>query len=272
MLITYFIGFFYIFMLLCNYMKNFFKKFIVFLGIVAAVSTTFCSNTYARYDEPNTETSSSSECRYLLGMPAWDCGVGKFDDETTLVSNIAIIASNVLTDLTVVAAYLILGFVIYGGFQYMFSSGDPAKAANGKKTLTHAFIGLAIVISAYTIFSGVRIALIGDQSFGNCLPGSTSQCVDSNVMVSNLIQWIAGIAGVVAAIFLVVGAWGYMTAAGDPGKLQKAKSAILYSLIGLAIVALAEIITAFVSGLVRDANTSYLDNTTISININKESL
>jgi hypothetical protein len=45
-----------------------------------------------------------------------------------------------------------------------------------------------------------------------------------------------------------------MTSQGDPGKLQKAKTTILYSIIGLVIVALAEILTAFVSNLVREAN------------------
>jgi len=49
-----------------------------------------------------------------------------------------------------------------------------------------------------------------------------------------------------------------MTSAGDPNKLSKAKNTLLYAFIGLAIVALAEVVAAFVAGTVTDANTSYL--------------
>lgn len=151
----------------------------------------------------------------------------------------------------------------------MFSSGDPGKAAAGKKTLTHAFIGLAICISSYTIFGAIRIALIGNSnSLGECgITGTT--CVEPGDLVINLIQWVAGMGGIVAAIFIVVGGWGYITSSGDPSKLQKAKSTILYALIGLAIVALTEVITAFISSTIRDANA--MQTTTVIANQYKES-
>lgn len=230
-------------------MKTFLKKIVLFLGIIAAISTT-----------SNLISSNSVSARgfgscdpTFAGLVPWDCQVGEMTNEDALVSNIATIATNILTDLTVIAAYLILGYVIYGGYLYMFSSGDPAKAMAGKKTLTQAFIGLAIVLSAYTIFSAIRIALVGNQALA-CDQFTGSGCVDGGDMIVNLIQWVVGIGGAVAAIFIVVGAWGYITSNGDPGKLQKAKTTILYAIIGLVIVALAEVITAFVSNLVREAN------------------
>lgn len=248
-------------MLLCKYMKNFFKKILLLIGIVTAVSATFSfispSNTYARD---------------FLGMPSWDDGLSlnDMDNEDKLTANIVKIASNILTDISVIASYLVVGYVIYGGYLYMFSSGDPGKAAAGKKTLTHAFIGLAITISAYTIFSAIRIAFIGNNSLGGCTVAN--ECVTPETMVTNLIQWVAGIAGVVAAVFVVIGGWGYITSTGDPGKLQKAKTTILYALIGLAIVALTEVVTAFIASTVRSANedTSFLNNHSITISINKE--
>ena len=82
-------------------------------------------------------------------------------------------------------------------------------------------------------------------------------------MVTNLIQWVIGIAGIVAAVFIVIGAIGYLSSAGDPNKLKKAKDTIMYALIGLAIVGLAEVITAFVSSTIRNAN-SYINTTTIA--------
>lgn len=209
-------------------------------------------------------------------MPSWDSGVDLNADKNQdqLIADIATIATNILSDITILSSYLILGFVIYGGYLYMFSSGDPVKASAGKKTLTHAFIGLAITISAFTIFGAIRVALIGNASLGEC---AMKECVSGGDITVNLITWVAGMGGVVAAIFLVVGGWGYMTASGDPNKLQKAKTTILYALIGLAIVALAEVLTAFISGVVRNANEGEgePDNSNVPIvreiaNINKE--
>lgn len=246
-------------------MKNFFKKIALFLGIIAAVSFTF-----NLASTPDTSAAGFS-CRYFAGLTSWDCNVGDINSEAALKSSIAAIATNILTDLTVIAAYLILGYVIYGGYLYIFSSGDPGKAATGKKAITQAFIGLAITISAYTIFSAIRIALIGDQAL-NCDPLTGASCVDGGDMVTNLVQWIVGMGGVVAAIFIVVGAFGYITSNGDPGKLQKAKTTILYALIGLVIVALAEVLTAFISNLVRESNEAtdeggQLKNTSIVLEI-----
>jgi len=223
-------------------MKNFFKKIVLFLGIIAAVSAT--SNLVSA----SSVSAEGYSCRFFAGLTSWDCGVSDINNEESLKSGIATIATNILTDITVIAAYLVLGYVIYGGYLYMFSSGDPGKAAAGKKTLTQAFIGLAIVLSAYTIFGAIRIALIGNQSY-DFFNGT-----DGGTMITNLIQWVVGISGAVAAIFIVVGAFGYITANGDPGKLQKAKTTILYALIGLVIVALAEVLTAFISNLVNESN------------------
>lgn len=228
-------------------MKDFFKKIILFCGIIATVSLV------TNFTTPETV---SADCRNnFLGMTSWDCNIVEdINSESVLVSNIVTIASNILTDITVIASYLVVGYVIWGGYLYMFSSGDPGKAAAGKKTLTHALIGLAITMSAYTIFGAIRVALISGGSLANCSVLKNGTCITPDQMVINIIQWVAGMAGVVSAIFIVVGGVGYMTSAGDPGKLQKAKSTIIYALIGLAIVALAEVITAFVASTVRDAN------------------
>ena len=239
-------------------MKNFFKKFLVFLGIIATVSATVSFTTpksaFAR------EYGSCSPT--FLGMVPWDCNAPEISDEDSLVKTIATIASNVLTDISVIASILVLFYVIYGGFLYITSSGDPGKAANGKKTLLHAFIGLAIVASAYTIFSAIRIALATNIALQDCV---WNECASPDNLTANLIRWLSGIVGVVSAAFILIGAWGYITANGDPSKLQKAKQTILYAIIGLIIFALAQIITAFVSSTLRDAN-SYVNNSVIANN------
>ena len=209
------------------------------------------------------EGRKGSECLNFLGLTSWDCGV-EIKDEETLKTGIWQIVANVATDITVVAAYLVLGYVIYGGYLYIFSTGDANKVASGKKTLSQAFIGLAIVMSAYLIISTIRFALLGASgTLSNC---ATTECVKANDLITNAISWIIGIAGAVALIFVVHGGIAYATSSGDANKLQKAKQTILYALIGLIIVALAEAITAFVSGIIRNADSasSSINQTIIS--------
>lgn len=242
-------------------MKLLSKKSLVLSSII--VSILFATSLLVSHSTYADGAYIQSRCESLLGLTSWDCGVD-IRDEASLKTGVWTIAANVATDITIIAAYLVLGFVIYGGYLYMFSSGDAGKAANGKKTLFHAFVGLAIVMAAYIIVGSIRIALVGGSgNIGNCF--SESGCVDANQMVTNLIQWVIGIAGVIAAIFLIYGGILFMTSSGDVAKAKQAKNAILYAVIGLIIVALAEIITAFVSNIIRE-NTAYLqqNNTTIS--------
>lgn len=236
---------------------NTLKKIIVTCIITVASLCLIPSNTaYA-------DNYFSGSCRSnFLGLTSWDCGV-TINNENDLKNGVWVIAANVLTDITIIATYLIVGYTIYGGYLYVFSRGDPTKVANGKKTLTQAFIGLAIVILANVIMNSIRIALLGaNGSFAeNC---ATSECINASTMFSNAIQWIVGIAGAVSLIFIVYGGILYTTSSGEPSKLEQAKKMILYALIGLIIVAITEIIIAFVSNTVINASASNSNHQLIS--------
>lgn len=50
-----------------------------------------------------------------------------------------------------IAAIIAVIFIIIGGFMYITSAGDPAKATKGRTTLVNALIGLTIIILSYLI-------------------------------------------------------------------------------------------------------------------------
>ena len=216
-------------------MKKIIKTLLAtFLIALPVATTTLSQPTFAKPVEgattaeerhKNTTTTGSSSfgsCRELfLGISSWDCGVKTNpQSETDLSDNVKKIAENVMGMILAVAGYLALGFVIWGGYQYMMSSGDLGKVANAKKTLTNAFIGLAIAVLAKTIMGTV----VGVLSPSGDLIGPGG----GDVMIKNAINWFISISGIVCVIFIIMGGWGYMTAAGDPGKIQKAKNTILY--------------------------------------------
>ena len=232
-------------------MKTIFKKLLVICAMILAVFATsnLASNTPAFAATDN--NTSNGNCEFLLGFTPWNCNVNEWSGNDSIKANILMICFNVLTDITVLAAYLVIGYSIYGGYLYILSSGDPTKVTNGKKTLIHAFTGLAIVLLANVIMNTIRIALGGNLS--NC---ATGECVDNpTAMVENAINWVIGTSGVVALVFIFIGGISYMTSAGDATKVQKAKKTILYAAVGLAIVALSLTISAFVTNTINSSKT-----------------
>lgn len=235
------------------------KKILLFLTLPLFLGATLVTVPVGAASGNVDSNGESCEKRSFAGLVPWDCNVTNTTSQDNLKQNIWVIAANILSDISIVAAYLVLGYVIYGGYLYTFSSGDPNKIAIAKKTLSQAFIGLAIVMLATVILNTFRIAL-GVNFSENCAANS---CTDPANMISSFIQWVIAVAGVTSIIFVVYGGISYISSAGDPPKLQKAKTMITYALIGLVIVALSEIITAFVTNMINDAKEAGFTNQTI---------
>ena len=64
--------------------------------------------------------------------------------------------------------------------------------------------------------------------------------------IRDIIKVVAGLAGLVATGFFVIGGFGYITSSGNPEHLDRAKRTILWSAIGLAIVIAAFVISNIV--------------------------
>lgn len=78
---------------------------------------------------------------------------------------------------------------------------------------------------------------------GNSSPDPTTTL---NTTVGNVVNLISVFVGVVAVIMIVVGGFRYITSGGDSTKVKSAKDTLLYAIIGLIIVALAQVIVRFV--------------------------
>lgn len=85
----------------------------------------------------------------------------------------------------------------------------------------------------------------GSANCTNINQSSSSSVEKVVTLVINIFSWVVG---VVAVIMIIYGGFQYITAAGDSTKVGNAKNTILYALIGLVIVALAQVIVRFVLG------------------------
>ncbi len=89
---------------------------------------------------------------------------------------------------------------------------------------------------------GVSLDVTGAPA--DCKTGAgISSFQDTLTTVINIISILVG---VVAVIMIIFGGFKYITSSGDAEKVKGAKNTILYGLIGLIIVALAQIIVKFV--------------------------
>ncbi|HEY3810132.1 MAG TPA: pilin, partial [Acidimicrobiales bacterium] len=69
-------------------------------------------------------------------------------------------------------------------------------------------------------------------------------------VISNLTNWIVGILAGVATLFLTIGGLRYLTAGGDPGQVEKAKTALKSAAIGYALAILAPLLVSILASLV----------------------
>jgi len=74
--------------------------------------------------------------------------------------------------------------------------------------------------------------------------GSASERVSS--IIETVINIFSIVVGVVAVIMIIIGGLKYITSGGDSGNISGAKNTILYAIVGLVVVALAQIIVKFV--------------------------
>lgn len=71
--------------------------------------------------------------------------------------------------------------------------------------------------------------------------------------IRSVIKVVAGLSGLIASGFFVVGGLGYITSSGNPERLDKSKQTLIWSGIGLAIVIGAFVISNIVTDLATSA-------------------
>lgn len=72
---------------------------------------------------------------------------------------------------------------------------------------------------------------------------------DITRIIVTIINWLTGIFFAVAVLFIFYAAYLYLTAAGTPEKIDKAKSQLIYSIIAIAVALLAGSVRFIVENL-----------------------
>jgi len=78
----------------------------------------------------------------------------------------------------------------------------------------------------------------------NSIAGNSENKVNS--LVTTIINIFSVIVGIIAVIMIIVGGFRYITSGGNDQNVASAKNTILYAIIGLVIVALAQLVVKYV--------------------------
>lgn len=84
-----------------------------------------------------------------------------------------------------------------------------------------------------------------DPGSSNC-SATPKGSLDINKVIKAIINILSTIVGIASVIMIIIGGFRFITAAGDSSRVASARSSIIYALVGIAIVVLAQSLVKFV--------------------------
>ncbi|MEK7603354.1 MAG: pilin [Patescibacteria group bacterium] len=119
--------------------------------------------------------------------------------------------------------------------------------------LTLAPMAVPAVANAQTDIEGNLCAGANLDTNAVCDPEDTEATDKVNSILELVINIFSLVVGVISVIMIIIGGLKYITSGGESTNITGAKNTILYAIIGLVVVALAQIIVRFVLSRVSSA-------------------
>lgn len=119
--------------------------------------------------------------------------------------------------------------------------------------------GIASADLQSQLCSGVDAATnaTGADSCNNPTKGNGDATSGLKSLAGKITNLFSIIVGATSVIMIIYGGFRYITSGGDSGKVGSAKNTLIYAIVGLVIVALAQLIVRFVLGQANNATSSF---------------
>lgn len=138
-------------------------------------------------------------------------------------------------------------------------------------TINHLAIIVALLlsVSVFLLVAPEASAVESSIRQGVGATGDVDGDAESNVLgaVATGIDIFSIIVGVISVIMIIIGGLKYITSAGDSSNITSAKNTILYAVIGLVIVVLAQAIVLYVLDEVGGSSDDDDDDSSYMINV-----
>ncbi len=115
-------------------------------------------------------------------------------------------------------------------------------ARRGRARLRHRLLTVMMSAAFFTLLSTSMAHAQPTQVLA--LAGSVDQ------VLTNIRSWLMGILASLATVFLSIGGVRYVMGGGDPGEIEKAKTALKSAALGYGLAALAPVVVTVLQGIV----------------------
>jgi len=134
------------------------------------------------------------------------------------------------------AAGFAVMFVVYGGFMMLMSFGDESKVTKGRNAVVFSLGGFALTLVAQTIVSFV-VGKFG--GLAGTAPSAGGPLIDVMTIIVGI---MLGAFNAVFALVAVVAGIRFVTSHGKTDEAQKAKSMVIWAIIGALVVNTAHVL------------------------------
>ncbi|MDP2103843.1 MAG: hypothetical protein Q8K26_02900 [Candidatus Gracilibacteria bacterium] len=147
----------------------------------------------------------------------------------------------------VLASFAFLAMAFFAFFQIITGGGDEEKAKKGKQTIIVALIGFILLkVPRVLVESIYGRAECTERILGICRMTITNPNLSSTVKImTTFINYINGFIGLVTVLLIIYAGFLVVTGAGDEEKVKKAKSIIVYAVIGIFLLVVSYILFNF---------------------------
>jgi Type IV secretion system pilin len=101
---------------------------------------------------------------------------------------------------------------------------------------------------------GVAVGLLWSAACGEVAATTPvvilAQAASVAQLLTNIRNWVVGILALLATVFLTIGGVRYILGNGDPGEIEKAKTAFRSACLGYALAVLAPLVVTVLKGIV----------------------
>lgn len=101
-----------------------------------------------------TKTSAFFLLVFLFAKPVF--AAGEVDNGVATLKFLEIIFSNVVSAAIALAGIVLFVMFLIGGFRFITSGGDPKATEAARGTLTHAVLGLVVILLAFLILQLIK--------------------------------------------------------------------------------------------------------------------
>ena len=100
------------------------------------------------------------------------------------------------------------------------------------------------------LVSLISVSILAGPAIALAQAPSTAPTADIMATLDSITDWLFAILLVIAAIFIIVAAYNFVTAQGDPDKTKTARNLVMYALIGVLVAFAAKGLVLLVDRIV----------------------